>query len=73
MTADDLRADVMFTGPDIAAFCDYVASLPETQHFDVSRLRTAVRIARRPSLGEREWRVTTANKSQLVLPIAGIP
>ena len=70
MTLNDLKSDCVFTGADIAAFCDLVETLP-AQRFDVARLRAAVRIVRRPSLGEREWRVTTANKSQVVLPIEG--
>lgn len=64
----DLSGDVVLQGDQIAAFCDRVALTP--QRFDVARLRAAVRIVRRPSLGESEWRVTYADKRQVVTPIA---
>lgn len=58
--------DVTLTGDDIATFCD---SLPQEQRFDITRLRTATRIARRPSVGELEWRVTFGDRAQVVVPI----
>lgn len=66
----DLSGDVVLQGDQIAAFCDRVALTP--QRFDVARLRAAVRIVRRPSLGESEWRVTYADKRQVVTPMAGV-
>lgn len=66
MTLDDLAADCIFEGPDIPAFCDLIAPFP--QRFDVTRLRAAKRIVRRPSLGEVEWRVTMPT-GQTVVPV----
>lgn len=62
----DFSGDVILTGDQIGAFCD---SLPPDQRFDITRLRTATRIARKPSLGEVEWRVTFGNRATVVVPI----
>lgn len=71
MTAADLTGDVTLEGAQIAEFCDLVKDTP--QHFHVDRLRAATRITRRPSLGEREWRVTlNGQRGTVVVPIAGI-
>lgn len=72
-TLPDLSGDVVLTGDQIAAFCDRIVASDVPQRFDVTRLRTATKIVRYGTLGQREWRVTLeGNRGVVVMPIAGI-
>lgn len=73
MELADLTADVVFEGDQIPAFCDLIERTQPDQVFDIQRLRTATRIARRPSLHEVEWRITLSDqRGTVVVPIQGL-
>lgn len=73
MEASELNGDVVLTGDQIGAFVDLIERTHKDQAFDLARLRTAIRIARRPSLHESEWRVTLeGQRGTVVIPIQGL-
>lgn len=73
MEPTDLNGDVVLTGDQIGAFVDLIERTHKDQAFDLARLRTATRIARRQSLHEVEWRVTLeGQRGTVTLPIQGL-